>query len=98
MAFNKGAIDVLIKGLDPKHPHKDIGPDGTFVVPSSVESVLEKKVQELKLDETLLAARRAFNEHLEKLEEEQSKATIATPTEEQTIIVPKKRGRPPTKK
>lgn len=31
MVFHKTAIDVLAKGLDPKHPHKTLGTDGMLI-------------------------------------------------------------------
>ena len=43
MVFHKTAIDVLAKGLDPKHPHKTLGLDGMLLVgPSS-----QKKEEDL---------------------------------------------------
>lgn len=33
MAFHKVAIDVISKGLDPRHPHKELGNDGMLAVP-----------------------------------------------------------------
>jgi hypothetical protein len=34
----KTASDVLAKGLDPRHPHSDLGHDGMLKVPSSQEA------------------------------------------------------------
>lgn len=46
MTFNKAAIDVISKGLDPRHPHKKLGRDGLLAVPepsTPVSTVVEQQ-------------------------------------------------------
>lgn len=57
MVFHKVAIDVIAKGLDPRHPHNKLGKDGMLAVPSS--NVTTKPVvalEEIKPDTTAVVS------------------------------------------
>lgn len=94
------AVDVEMKNLDPRVPHKQLGEDGTLK--PNVRNALKEITQEGKDKRELLREIQELGaEQLEKelaaeqLEREKVETEEAVEQNQEEISVPKRRGRPP---